>query len=201
MRATLRNWIVCVVLFGVQPIASAWADEAQFIQSLADEAIVVLSDKKVSLEERERRFQKLLNDGFAMRLIGRFVVGRYWKAMTPDQQAEYQHLFSTWVLKSYSARLGGYTGQEFKIDRTVKAGQKDVFVRTMIEQPGAQPLRADWRVRQFMGEYKVIDVVVEGVSMLSTQRAEYTAVLREHGPEGLIEALQVRLTKFPATAG
>ena len=121
--------------------------------------------------------------------------------MSPDQQAEYQQLFSTWVLKSYAARLGGYTGQEFKIDRTVRAGQKDVFVRTLIKQPSSSALRADWRVRNFKGEFKVIDIVVEGVSMLSTQRAEYTAVLRQHGPEGLIEALHTRLTKFPAKAG
>lgn len=201
MRAIVSKLFVCVVLVGLQPTASALADEAHFIQSLADHAIVVLSDKQVGLEEREQRFQKLLHDGFAMRLIGRFVVGRYWKAMSPDQQSEYQKLFATWVLKSYAARLGGYTGQEFRIDRTVKAGDKDVFVRTLIEQPSAQPLRADWRVRKFEGEYRVIDVVVEGVSMLSTQRAEYTAVLRQHGPEGLIEALQTRLTKFPAKAG
>ena len=201
MRRTILALIVCVILAGAAFVRPALADEAGFIQELADQALTVLQDGGVSLEERERRFQKLLHDGFAMVLIDRFVVGRYWKAMSPDQQSEYQRLFSTWVLKSYAARLGGYTGQEFKIDRTVKAGQKDVFVRTRIQQPNSTPLRADWRVRNFKGQYKVIDVVVEGVSMLSTQRAEYTAVLRQHGPEGLIEALQTRLTKFPAKAG
>ncbi len=201
MQKVLRTLVVCVVIAGAAFARPAFADEAVFIQSLADQALVALGDKEASLEERERRFQRLLQDGFAMSLIGRFVVGRYWKSMSPKQQTEYQQLFSTRVLKSYAARLGGYTGQEFKIDRTVKAGQKDVFVRTLIEQPNSAPLRADWRVRSFKGDYKVIDVVVEGVSMLSTQRAEYTAVLRRHGPEGLIEALQTRLTKFPAKAG
>ena len=201
MRSFLYSLVVCVIFAGAAVTRPALADEARFIQTLADQALVVLQDGSVSLEERERRFQKLLQDGFAMSLIGRFAVGRYWKSMSPNQQAEYQKLFSTWVLKSYAAWLGGYTGQEFKIDRTVKAGQKDVFVRTRIQQPNSTPLRADWRVRNFEGKYKVIDVVVEGVSMLSTQRSEYTAVLRQHGPEGLIEALQTRLTKFPATAG
>jgi ABC-type transporter MlaC component len=62
-------------------------------------------------------------------------------------------------------------------------------------------LRCDWRVRKFKGGYKVVDVVIEGVSMLSTQRAEFSAVLRKFGPGGLIDALQTRLTKFPATSG
>lgn len=201
MRKFLVALGICVLLTVSPWGRPALADEAGFIQSLADQALVALRDEAVSLEEREKRFQQLLEEGFAMALIGRFVVGRYWKSMSPNQQVEYQQLFSTWILKSYAARLGGYTGQEFKIDRTVKAGEKDVYVRTLIQQPSSAPLRADWRVRRFNEQYKVIDIVVEGVSMLSTQRAEYTAVLRRHGPEGLIEALQTRLTKFPAKAG
>ncbi len=201
MRAKLYALIVCLFVVGASPTRAIAADEASFIQSLADQAISVLSDKNGTLEERERIFHGLLNDSFAMALIGRFVVGRYWKTMSPDQQAEYQTLFATWVARSYSARLGGYTGQEFKIDRTQKAGQNDVYVRTRIVQQDSAPLRADWRVRNFDGKYMVIDVVIEGVSMLTTQRSEFAAVLRQHGPDGLIDALQTRLTKFPAKAG
>lgn len=200
MRAILLALVMCLISAGVSPTRAFAADEATFIQSLADQAIAVLSDEKGTLEERERVFHGLLSDSFAMALIGRFVVGRYWKSMSPDQQAEYQHLFATWVAKSYSARLGGYSGQEFKIDRMQKAGQNDVFVRTRIVQEGSAPLRADWRVRNFKGQFKVIDVVIEGVSMLTTQRSEFAAVLRQHGPDGLIDALQTRLTKFPAKA-
>ncbi|MEX2617644.1 MAG: ABC transporter substrate-binding protein [Alphaproteobacteria bacterium] len=179
---------------------AASADESAFIQTLANRAIEVLADRSVTLEQREERFRSLLQDGFAMRKIGRFVVGRYWKDMTPDQQAEYQKLFAAWVLNTYSARLGGYSGQKFVIDGTAEAGQQDRYVRTRIVQPDAPPLRCDWRVRKFDGDYRVIDVVVEGISMLSTQRSEFAAVLRQHGADGLIEALQTRLTRYPATS-
>ena len=181
-------------------LAVASADEASFIKTLASQAIGTLQDQSVSLEVREERFRQLLHDGFAMRKIGRFVVGRHWKVMSPDQRDEYQQLFADWVLKTYSARLGGYTGQRFVIDRTVEAGASDIYVRTRIVQPESEPMRCDWRVRSFDGKFKVVDVVVEGVSMLSTQRSEFGAVLRKHGPDGLIEALQIRLTSYPATS-
>ena len=180
--------------------AAVSADEITFVKSLADDAIEILRDQSVTLEEREDRFRSLLHDGFAMAKIGRFVVGRYWQAMTPDQQGEYQELFAAWVLKTYSIRLGGYSGQQFIIDRTADAGSGDIYVRTRIVQEGAEPLRCDWRVRKFGENYKVVDVVVEGISMLATQRSEFGAVLRKHGPEGLIEALQARLTNYPATS-
>ena len=189
------------VVFGIVMLShTAVADESEFIRTLADSAIDVMADRSVTLEQREERFRGLLQDSFAMRRIGRFVVGRYWKDMTPDQQAEYQELFAAWVLNTYSVRLGGYSGQEFVIDGTVEAGSHDRYVRTRIVQQDMAPLRCDWRVREFDEEYRVIDVVVEGISMLSTQRSEFTAMLRKHGPEGLIEAMQARLTRFPATS-
>ncbi len=203
MHGGVTRRFVAGLIFGLglAVAAPAAADEAAFIKTLTDQAIDALSDKNHTLEEREAKFRKLLQDGFAMGKISRFVVGRYWRAMTPDQQGEYQKLFSAWVMKSYSAQLGGYSGEKFEVYRTTKAGSKDLFVRTRIARGGGAPLRADWRVRKFKGGYKVVDVVVEGVSMLSTQRAEFASVLNKYGPGGLIDALQTRLSKFSVSSG
>lgn len=176
----------------------ATAAEAKFVQGLANEAIRVLRDDTKDLAQRETIFRRLLLDGFAMEKIGRFVVGRYWRQMSPDQRSDYQRLFSEWILRSYAARLGGYAGQKFVVDRTNRTKQKDVFVRTRIVQAESPEIRCDWRVRKLGDSLKVIDIVVEGVSMLSTQRSEFTAVINKHGPDGLIEALNTRLSKFPA---
>jgi phospholipid transport system substrate-binding protein len=197
---TLRRLFAAVVIGAGLLAGPASADESEFIQTLANRAIEVLADRSVTLEQREERFRALLQDSFAMRRIGRFVVGRYWRDMTPDQQAEYQELFAAWVLNTYSVRLGGYSGQQFIIDSTAEASKTDRYVRTRIVQQDAPPLRCDWRVRKFDDGYRVIDVVVEGISMLSTQRSEFGAMLRRHGADGLIEALQARLTRYPATS-
>ena len=79
MQKFLYSLVVCVFFAGAAVTRPALADEARFIQTLADQALVVLQDGSASLEERKRRFQKLLQDGFAMALIGRFVVGRLWQ--------------------------------------------------------------------------------------------------------------------------
>ncbi len=173
-----------------------------FIKSLADSAIAVLSDETVTLEEREARFRGLLNDGFALDEIGRFVVGRHWRGMSPDQQVDYREVYGEWVLKTYSARLGGYSGQSFTIVKTVTIGENDIFVRTRIDQPrGGAPIIVDWRVRRIDGRLQIVDVVVEGVSMLVTQRSEFASVVRSRGVEGLIEALRARVSKYPTVAG
>ena len=204
-------WLAVALFLGVafsaslsliQPTHAQTAEttlaEAKFVQNLANEAIRVLRDDTKDLAQRETIFRRLLQDGFAMKKIGRFVVGRYWRQMSQDQRRDYQRLFSEWVLRSYASRLGGYAGQKFIVDRANRTKQKDVFVRTRIVQAESPEIRCDWRVRKLGDDLKVIDIVVEGVSMLSTQRSEFTAVINKHGTDGLIETLNMRLSKFPA---
>ena len=187
------------------PVSDASTHDSEagaFITSLANEAIEVLRDESMSLEDREAHFRSVLNEGFALDKIGRFVVGRHWRDMSPDQQLDYQQLYGKWVLKKYSAQLGGYSGQTFQIVKSVVRGENDVFVRTRIDQPDeGAPIICDWRVREIDGRLKVIDVVIEGISMLVTQRSEFSSVIRQRGVDGLIEALRARVSMFPAVAG
>ncbi len=204
-RVALYALFASVLIAGASsPVVADSTDEeaAQFIQGLADKAIAVLSDNGGSLETRESEFQTLLYDGFALDRIGRFVVGSHWRKMSVEQQEDYQQLFKLWVLKTYSVRLGGYSGQTFAIVKVVEAGTTDRYIRTLIDQPkGGESVRCDWRVRHIDGSYKIVDVVVEGVSMVVTQRQEFAAVVRRHGVDGLIETLRARVSKFPAKAG
>ena len=171
---------------------------AQFIQGLADEAIAILRDPKGSLDEREKRFQAFLKDDFAMEKIGRFAAGKFWRQMSTNQQQQYQQVFEKWILKTYSIRFGGYSGETVNVLKTIKAGQTDVFVRTKINSSRGRALKVDWRVRNIKDSYKIIDVVIEGVSMLVTQKAEFGAVLRQRGIDGLIRILRSQLDRMAA---
>lgn len=173
---------------------------AQFVLTLAQQALSTLSQPGLSLENRETVFRDLLRQGFDLDFIGRFVAGRYYRQMTPDQQADYQRLFGDFVLKTYAGRLGGYSGEKFAVVAARPAGQQDVLVQSRIERPSGPPIGAEWRVRAFGGAFKIIDVTVEGVSMAVTQRAEFDSVLARGGPESLLAALRARTTKLPATA-
>jgi phospholipid transport system substrate-binding protein len=186
------------------PVQSAEIDQdsgdkpAKFIQGLANEAIAVLRDRQGSLDEREKRFRAVLKDNFAMAKIGRFAVGKFWRKMNTDQRQQYQQLFEKWILKTYSIRFGGYSDETVNVVKTIKAGQTDVLVRTKINSSSGRALKVDWRVRNFKGHFKIIDVLIEGVSMLVTQKAEFGAVLRQRGIDGLIEILRSQVDRLAA---
>ncbi len=175
------------------------SEEAAFIQSLANQAVEVLHDESLPLEIREVRFRELLQDGFAIDKMGRFVVGEYWRQMTPEQQNDYLELYAEWVLKTYSPRLGEYLGQTFEVTKSVATDKGDIFVSSRIKHSfDAEPIRVDWRVRNIDEKPKIIDVVVKGTSLLMTQRSEFSAVLGKSGIEGLLGTMRLRVSEFPA---
>ncbi len=182
-----------------QYLPADFCDQAAgFIQSLADQAIEVLRAEDATLAEREDRFRALLKDRFAVRTIGRFVVGPYWRKATPEQRTAYLELFSDWIVKTYAVRFGGYTNEKLTITGTrVNPADQDIFVGTRIGNPDSSvAYRANWRVRQMNGSYKIIDVEVEGISMALTQQGEFKSVARRKGMDGLLQVLRERIHKI-----
>ncbi|MBT3535382.1 MAG: ABC transporter substrate-binding protein [Rhodospirillaceae bacterium] len=169
---------------------------AGFIKAIAARAIDILQANSDKIEAREAQFRDLLSNGFDMPFIARFVLGKHWRKATPQQRADYQALFTEFILQSYSRRMGGYSGESFSVAGARAAGKKDVLVRTKIVRPGGPPIKADWRVRPKDGQYRIIDIMVEGVSMAVTQRSEFNAVVRRGGMQGLLQALRARTEKF-----
>ncbi len=183
------------------PARALTADEAgNYVTGLGQKANQILGKQGASLEQKEAQVRALLSDSFDVKLIGRFVVGQTWKSMNEEQREAYISLFEEWVLRTYSKRLGGYSDQKFEITGAKSLNADEALVSTRIMRPNAPPLEAGWRVRGNSQEYKIIDVVVSGVSMVVTQRSEFSAVIQRQGIDGLIETLRLQVSKYSAQA-
>ena len=177
-------------------LASASIEEEAktFITKLADTGIGFLEKEDISQEEREKEFRKLLQNNFDMKTIGRFALGRYWKTSSKEQQEEYLNLFEEMIIDVYSRRFSEYNGQELKVNSARPEGKKDVLVRSSIIQKSGPEISIDWRVRKKKnGSLKVIDIMVEGVSMSMTQRSDFASVIQRGG--GDVEILLSHLKK------
>ncbi len=190
----LRPFLLALVLattFAFSATAQqAHADAEKFIASLGDRALQVLVVDSQSEAEREDAFRGLLSEGFDLRLIGRYALGRYWRRATAEQRSEYAKLFEDFIVDTYVARLGEYSGETLKVVSS-RADDQDTIVHSEIVRDGRPPIRVDWRVRNGEDQLKIIDVVVEGVSMLLTQRDEFASVIQRSG--GNVEGLLARL--------
>ncbi len=202
----LRTLIIVAAFLGAGAFAAP-ADAAVdpnaaagFVKTLGDNAIAILSDKNADKAERRRRYRELLDAGFAVKTIARFVIGRYWRVATPEQRDEYLRLFREFVLETYASRLDNYAGEQFKVVGAKPLDDKDVIVSTEIGAGDGQPIRVDYRVRQRDGKFRIVDVMVEGVSLITTQRQEFASIIDRGGIEGLIALLRERTAKSKETA-
>jgi phospholipid transport system substrate-binding protein len=201
---TRRLFLTCIALLAVSSrvAPSAFAQTADsgagaFIQKLGNEAIASFSDKSTPKEQMLARFRGLLNEGFDVPYIGRWVLGRYWNQATPQQQNEYLQLFEKMIIDTYANRFLEYSGETFRIVGVRPEGETDSIVTTQIVRPNGPPVNVDWRVRKRGGGFKIIDVAVEGVSMGVTQRQEFASVIQQNGGkiEGLIQALRQKTAR------
>jgi phospholipid transport system substrate-binding protein len=176
----------------VAPTAIA-ADANVFMNELWNRAIEVLS-KKAPLEERLARFRQLFHADFDGPGIARFVLGRYWRSASEEEQQEYLKLFENYVVFVYGTRLSNFNGETFKV-RGSRTDESGTVVSTDIISPGGEPpIKIDWRLVADKGAFKINDVIIEGISMMVTQRSEFASVIQRHGGQvgGLLSLMRER---------
>ncbi len=201
-----RGRLVCLVVAAIvagSAAAVAGSPEgaaSTFVRDLGDRAIGMLGSADTSLAKREAKLRALLRSRFDMRVMGRFALGRYWRRASAEQRRDYLDLFGEYVVSTYSAMLGGYAGETLTIvSETPLSNKIDVLVNTRITRPSGPPVKATWRVRARDDDYRIIDVMIEGVSMVVTQRQQFSSVVQRHGLDGLLETLRARTSKLSAS--
>ena len=173
------------------------ADAVAFMNQLWDRAVEVLN-KKSDPALRQERFRQLFHADFDCPGIARFVLGRYWRDASEEEQRDFVKLFEEYVVFVYTARLSNFGGQDFKV-RGSRSDGDGVMVSTDVFSPGgSSPLKIDWRLVSDNGAYKINDVIVEGVSMLVTQRSEFASIVQRNG--GQVRGLLAMMREKTASA-
>jgi phospholipid transport system substrate-binding protein len=189
---TIISLLIALPSLTAAPSAIA-ADAGVFMNELWHHAVEVLS-KKAPVAERLARFRQLFQADFDGPGIARFVLGRYWRSASEQEQQEFLRLFEDYVIFVYGTRLSNFNGETFKV-RSSRTDESGTVVSTDIVGPsGEAPIKVDWRLITDKGVFKINDVIIEGISMLVTQRSEFASVIQRHGGQvgGLLELMRER---------
>jgi phospholipid transport system substrate-binding protein len=129
-------------------------------------------------------------------------MGPNWRKTTPEQQKALIEQFRTLLVRTYSTALSSYRNQviDFKPMRA-QAADADVIVRSEVKQPGGEPVSIDYSMEKTPGGWKVYDVVVGGVSLVTTYRDTFTNEVRNNGIDGLIKALADKNRQLETKSG
>ena len=186
--STIGAFVLLIGLVTASPGQATAQDARTFIGRLGNEAIQVLGPS-VSQQQRIARFRQLFQRDFDVPGIGQFVLGRYWRTATPEEQQEFLKLFQEYIVQSYAAQLGEYGGEPFRVLGSRPSGNETV-VTSEIDRPSGSRILVDWYVVD-RGGPKISDVYVAGVSMKVTQRDQFASVIQRNG--GRVDALLTML--------
>lgn len=164
------------------------------VKSVASDVIsIIKSDKEIQAGNQRRMVElaevKILPH-FNFARMTALAMGPNWRKATPDQQKLLTEQFRTLLVHTYSSGLGAYRNQtiEYKPLRA-KPGDSEVLVRSEIKQSGAQPIAIDYNMEKVDSAWKVFDVAIGGVSLVTTYRETFNQEVRANGVDGLIKTL------------
>lgn len=172
-----------------------------FIITLGNNVIQILVNKDEKLVKRKEKFRSEIQQHFALKSIGRFILARYWRRLNEKQQQEYLQLFEDAVIENYAAQFDSYDNEKLVIKSSRETTDGGIVVRSDIRRPGkGEPLHIDWKVFNTKRGPKVLDVVVNNVSMSITLRNEYASAIQNRGSiEGFLDYLREKIKKDQAS--
>ena len=191
MTKLIKTKIFSVITFFIiinNVFASSFSAEKDFVSNFADSAINILSDNEILEGEKNSKFTDLVMSAIDLNLISKFVLSKTWKNATYDQKERYIHAFKDYFVNSYANKLDQYSGEQVEVVDAEEAG-KYVIVNSFIYREGTDTLKINlkWRLLNRDNEIKIIDLNIEGISLIIAQREEFQSFLANN--EGDLEKL------------
>tara|TARA_B100000795_G_scaffold267839_1_gene253518 strand:+ start:591 stop:1220 length:630 start_codon:yes stop_codon:yes gene_type:complete len=162
--------------------------EEKFVSNFADNAISILGNENLDINQKNLQFTDLVMSSIDMNLISKFVLSKYWNAASQEQRDVYVKAFEEYFISSYANKLDQYSGEKIVIVSS-DAAKKFVIVKSNIVRDGADTLKIelDWRLLTRDGRTKIIDLSIEGISLIVAQREEFQSYLSNNN--GNLDAL------------
>ena len=195
----------CISVFASAVSAQGLAPDA-LVKSISDEVIGIIKQDKDIQAGNQKKINELVDakvlPHFNFEHMTALALGRNWPKDNAEQQKILTSEFRTLMVRTYSSALTTYKNQviEFKPLRAA-ATDTDVKVRTQVKQSGAEPVGIDYSMEKTPGGWKVYDIVVGGVSLVTNYRETFNAQVRDGGIDGLIKSLAEKNRSLEAPAG
>ncbi len=192
----MKRWVasfLTVALLAVQAQAGSPEEANKFIDTVAGQVLGVIKTKD-SQSAKLARLETIFSGVVDIPFIGKFVLGKNWRTATQEQKDAYLAAYQPFVIKNYAGKLTKYSGQNYTLKNPRMAGSQYLVTMEIID-PGNPSVFVDYRLREEGSSYKVIDISVEGISLVQTQRSEFNSIVQSKGLDYLISALQKQVAK------
>lgn len=200
-----RRWHLLMVLLicgsfvpraHAAPTPTPQSPAVNVIQHLQDTLLDVMKNAKaLGYQGRYQKLEPVIKSAYALPTLAQLTLGQHWSSLSSTQQQTFVDTLSRLSIATYAARFDGYTsGETFRIVDQRKLGNGDAVVRSVFLKADGSKVTFDYILMPQKGNWRVINVVVDGVSDLALKRAQYSSVLKKSGFAGLIKKLDQKIS-------
>jgi phospholipid transport system substrate-binding protein len=180
------------------PMVATAGTATEAVKSTIDQVVRLLEDKELKKPERamERRhqLQKIIGDRFSYEEMAKRSLGAHWNQLNETQRQEFTELFQQLLLRTYTARIEAYSGEQTQYLGERNEGDYAEVRTKLIARKGELPI--DYRLLSNSGGWHVYDIVVDGISMASNYRGQFTNIIRTSSYEDLVKKLKNKTETF-----
>jgi len=196
MNRLFTHWCLLPVILLLLPLQAFAATARETVEEKVQQVVSTLGSpdfKQLSKDDQIGEIRGIVNEIFDYNELSRRCLGRGWKKLNDAQRKEFVHLFSELLEKTYADRLLAYTSEKINFGRETELKKGRVEVESVIVTTDGKEVPLNYRLTDKSGQWRVYDVIIEGISMVQNYRSQFRDILAQKTPDDLLQVLREKV--------
>jgi phospholipid transport system substrate-binding protein len=191
------TFVLAVVVMEVRPVPAASPPAVDVVDNLHSSLLVVMKEgQKISFKERFDQLTPVIAISFDLPFIAKMAMGRHWDTLDPSQRTRFVETFRRLSIATYAANFDSYSGEHFKILSEKELDRGQFQIRTRLIKSDGGEVSLDYILRPADKQWRIINVIANGVSDLALKRADYTQFLKTNSFDALLGKLNEKIAQY-----
>lgn len=192
-------WLILLIISGTAFADASKTDQsarmvvANFQAELLD---TMKKGKSLDFEARYKKLSKPVINSHDLTKITRIIIGKEWKTFTDEQKKTLVKIFARLSIASYAHNFKGFSGEEFKFDAEETTPRGGVIVHTLLIIPDEKDVKLDYQMKKQGDDWRIINIIANGISDLALKRSEYTSILKREGFDVLLAKISDKIKLY-----
>ena len=200
----IRMWVLIGSLLLASHVTSAAAGEPlDKVHQTVDEVLTIVNNKALQPQERQTQIRQAVLGRFGFEEMAQRSMAQHWRTLTPQQRQEFVELFTDLLQRSYMNRIENYKAgpQGVRYPKEDISGDQAVVHTEIMSERDPQPAMVDYHLLHKDGDWKVYDIVIEGVSLVNNYRTQFNTIMLKDSYAGLVKQMRTKLAQEQAVSG
>ena len=174
---------------GIEPLEVVVRLQASLLQAMKNA-------EELGYQGRFNQLEPVVTSSHDLSFVARLAVGKYWKTFDDEQKVRFVSIFHKLSISTYADRFDGYAGEQFTVVSQKQRPRGKMLVETLLTKSDGEELHFNYLLRQVDDHWRIINIMVDGVSDLALKRAEYTSLVKKEGFAALIRKIEAQIALY-----